>query len=158
MTATMEGLTDRAYKRESVLKGAQIMFGASVVDCVVVNISGGGARVRTGSVVPVPEHVVLRMNGGVMQPAQRRWTMGTLIGFQFTTAPALDEDSVDFAHAACDILNTRGLSAALIMLRERRFFDDAELRDAAESAEEAKARFAALLKARAESGLGAMLT
>ncbi len=73
----------RVVKRETVLKTAKIVFGASVVDCVVQNISATGARVRTGSVVPVPDRVVLQLRDGTSYAALRAWTRGTQIGFRF---------------------------------------------------------------------------
>jgi hypothetical protein len=87
-------LNKRLALRSSTLKRAQIIFGASAIDCVVVDTSSGGLRVRTASIVTVPEWVTLRYPDGSMSRARRRWMRGTQIGFQL-----IGSDSGDLLEA-----------------------------------------------------------
>ena len=140
----------RTAERETVLKGAQLTFQGCVVDCVVLNISLKGARVRTAAVVPVPERLTLTVRGGAMLPAVRRWARGAEIGLAFSGSPSLDEEHALKAQAAYAILFSGGLHSAIRHLRGFNFFDDPELRHVAEQAEAAHARFEAVLKARSK--------
>lgn len=142
----------RSADREAVLKGAQLLFRDSAVDCVVLNISLKGARVRTASVVPVPERLTLTVRGGAMLPAQRRWARGTEIGLAFAGTARLDDEHAVKARVAHGILLSGGLHSAIRHLRGFNFFDDPELRQAAEQAEAMHARFEAVLKARSAPG------
>jgi hypothetical protein len=74
----------RQDKREMVIKSAKLVFGDSVIDCVVQNFSASGARVRTASIVPVPEQVSLRLGDGRVFPARRCWSRGMQIGLTFS--------------------------------------------------------------------------
>ena len=56
--------TRRRDARTGVLKRAKIAFGRTVIDCIVLDISPGGARVRTDVTVTIPEQVILRFSGG----------------------------------------------------------------------------------------------
>jgi len=138
----------RITARDTVFKGAQIIFRDSVTDCVVLNISTTGARVRTATVVPVPEQVTLRLRGGTIIPALRRWTKGMDIGLEFAGAMSLVEEGAMRARAILEILRVNSLHIAIEHLRAERFFDDPELEAAAEDAEGAHARLEAVLKAR----------
>jgi hypothetical protein len=135
--------------REAVLKGAQIIFGDSVADCVVLNISSKGARIRTGSVMPVPEQVTLRMRGGAVISAVRRWTRGPVIGLQFAGATTFVAERAARARQILEVLRGDGLHLAVEHLRAENCFDDPELAKAVETAEAAQARLEAVLKARA---------
>ena len=39
---------NRIAPRQAMLKGAQMVFGSSVIDCLVLNMSDTGARIRMG--------------------------------------------------------------------------------------------------------------
>ena len=141
--------TKRLAARETVLKSGQIVFRDIVVDCVILDISAEGARVRTAVMVPVPERVTLRLRGGAMCPAVRRWARGTEIGLAFSGSVSLAQERAQEALMICKALQDEGLGEALRRLRAVNFFDDPELQDAAEEAEAAKAKLEAALKARA---------
>ena len=150
-----DGANLRGAARQAVLKGAQIVFGQSVIDCLVLNISGTGARVRTGAVVQVPEQVTLRFRGGAVAIATRRWARGAEIGFSMDAAVSLAEEPARLAWRIYESIRHRPLDEPLRLLGERSFFDDVALRTAAEEAEAAWLRFEALLVARARaSGQG----
>ena len=77
----------RKGPRASVLKRAKITFGNpdqthSVIDCVVMNVSSTGARVRTTVTSAIPEWVTLAFPDGTALRARCRWTRGTEIGFE----------------------------------------------------------------------------
>ena len=81
---TAEPFNDgRRRARSRVIKSAKILFGGSVIDCVVQDVSVGGAKVRTPTPVVVPEKVVLQFLGGAAFSATRRWSRGLQIGFDF---------------------------------------------------------------------------
>ena len=88
----------RREPRASVLKRAKITFGNpdqtnSVIDCVVMNISLTGVKVRTTVTANIPEWVTLVFPDGATRRACRRWTQGAEIGFEF--AAAIDGDLLD---------------------------------------------------------------
>jgi hypothetical protein len=140
----------RQAMRQAVYKGAQIILPSqSVFDCVVMNISTKGARVRTAAVMPVPERVSLQLRGGAVIPAIRRWTRGTNIGLEFAGVTTYIEERAIRARAALEILREVGVHATIKSLRAEKFFDDVELAIAAEEAKMAHARLEAVLKARA---------
>ena len=139
----------RSADRETVLKASQLVFRDSVIDCVVVNISPDGARVRTAAVVPVPERLTLMVRGGSVIPAERRWARGTEIGLAFVGAASLRDERAEQARATYGVLYSQGLHAAIQHLRGLNFFDDPELHKTAEAAEATHARFETVLKARA---------
>jgi hypothetical protein len=139
----------RDAAREAVLKGAQIRFHDSVADCVVLNISTKGARVRTASVMPLPEQVTLRLRGGATISALCRWTQGTVIGLEFVGALSFAEERAIRAREILEVLRGDGLHSAIEHLRTENFFDDPELAQASENAEAAHQRLEAVLLARA---------
>lgn len=151
-TARDAGGNKRRAPRSTVLKRAQIVAGDAVFDCIVVDISESGARVRTATVVPVPERVVLRFAGGTSTPAIRRWTRGVEIGFEFVAGAALRGAAAQRAWAAYESLRDGRMEEAIRLLRAERFFDDEALRQAAEAAEAARARLEAVLRERAQGG------
>jgi hypothetical protein len=106
----------------------QLVFRDSIIDCVVVNISPDGARVRTAALVPVPERLTLMVRGGTAIPAERRWARGTEIGLAFAGIASLREEREHQVRATYGLLYRQGLHAALQHLRGLHFFDDPELR------------------------------
>src|ERR1035437_9621825 len=91
---------ERREKRHGLIKRAKIVVGNSVIDCAVVNVSTSGARVRTGAVVVVPEHVVLRFSGGSAFVAQHRWSRGMEMGFVLNGPAPLTEHAALLALSA----------------------------------------------------------
>ena len=86
----------RRDARSSVLKRAKITFGNpdqthAVIDCVLMNVSPSGARVRTAVATSVPEWVTLMFPDGASSRARRCWTQGNEIGFEMA---ASDESSL----------------------------------------------------------------
>jgi hypothetical protein len=152
----MNQLNDQTDKRRremrtGVIKGAKITFGRSVVDCIVLDVSPGGARVRTEVVITVPAQVILRFSGGSAFAAQLQWALGTELGFAFDGLAPLTEDAASLALSALNALPAEGLEPSIRLLRSARFLDDPVLAKAAEEADAAYARFKAALKERIQS-------
>jgi len=84
----------RQVSRMGVLKRAKILLGEpgraeSVIDCVVVNTSPTGIRVRTAIIAPTPEWVTLEFPDGTAVRARRIWARGLEMGFDLAvTNPA----------------------------------------------------------------------
>jgi PilZ domain len=138
----------RHKPRQSVLQKGQLVFHDSIIDCVVLDISAEGARVRTAVVVQLPDQVTLRVRGGAVLPAAQRWARGTEIGLAFAGQLSLTDERKAEARMIGKTLHEDGLTEALRRLRAANFFDDPELRQAAEEAEAAKDRLDAALQAR----------
>ncbi len=68
---------------------AQIAFGGSVLDCVLLDASAGGARVFLKAPADVPELAVLKLPDGESRPVRCRWQNGLLAGFQVVGAVPL---------------------------------------------------------------------
>lgn len=62
---------NRGAQRDRVLKGGQVTFGNSALDCIVLDISVSGARVSFSTPAQVPEVVALRLRDGSTYPARR---------------------------------------------------------------------------------------
>ena len=138
----------RQKPRETVLQKGQLVFRDSVIDCVVLDISAEGARVRTAVVVQLPEKLTLRVRGGAVLPAEQRWARGTEIGLAFAGQLSLTDERTQEARMIGKTLHEDGLAEALKRLRAANFFEDPELREVAMEAEAARDRLEAALKSR----------
>jgi hypothetical protein len=81
----------REHPRTHVLRRARIVFrrGFSTVDCVVLDVSEGGAKVRLGEWLPLPPTFELRMENGPTREAEVRFRARETLGVRFTDgAPA----------------------------------------------------------------------
>lgn len=132
----------RREARKAFLKRAQIVFDGTGLDCIVENMSNGGARVRFGNPIALPEVIALRLNDGTSHPARRRWAHGEVAGLEFSGAgPAADAERRDLARSVRDAVAAADPSEALRSLRYAWFFGDEDLRRAAAALEMAQARF-----------------
>jgi hypothetical protein len=139
----------RHETRSMVIKSAKIVFGQSCLDCVVLDVSPGGARFRTNVVVSIPETVIVRFSGGSAYLARVQWARGTEFGLAFErAAPLADDHAASVALSALSALPMDDLEIPMRLLRASRFFDDPGLTKAAEEAERAYACFKAALKER----------
>lgn len=142
----------RVIARQGVLWAAKLDTGSAVIDCIILDISMRGARLRFGAPVAVPERVTLRLRDGRRYEAWRRWSRGTQMGLEFVGAGVALHPSETMQRRVRDILEA--VQAAdpkrwLPMLRGERFFGDESLRQAAEAAELAHARLQAALRVHA---------
>jgi hypothetical protein len=141
----------RKAARERVIRAAQMIFGNSVVDCIVLDVSGEGARVSTGAPVPVPPELILRFRSGAAYRARRRWTKGLQIGLAYDGPVVLGAEAALVALSAFEALPRTGLDDALRILRGAAFFGDHELGRTAEAAAAAYAGFRDALRARVDT-------
>lgn len=135
--------------RTAVIKRAKICFGPSLIDCVVLDVSPGGARIRMDVMIPLPATVILRFSGGSAFVARLQWARGTEVGFAFErSAPMEDGHASSVAASALKALPAGDLEVSMRLLRGARFFDDPALANAAQEAEAAYARFKVALRDR----------
>lgn len=73
----------RRFVRSKLIKAAQIGFGGTVIDCVLLDISIGGAQVQLLRQAYVPGLATLRFQDGASRTALRRWQNGEKVGFEF---------------------------------------------------------------------------
>ena len=76
----------RREKRSRTLKSGKLLYGGvslTVIDCLIIEMSDGGARVETGVMIGVPEVLSLRTNDNIERRAHRRWAFGKQIGIEF---------------------------------------------------------------------------
>jgi len=136
----------RGKGRKAVLKRAQVVFDNAAMDCIVENMSDGGARVRFGHPVALPEVVSLRFSDGASHPARRRWARGEVAGLQFSGAgPAAEAERRHLLAAVQDAVAAADPAETMRLLRQVWYFGDEGLRRAAEAFEGASARFLAAL-------------
>jgi hypothetical protein len=74
----------RRSPRYPVHLDARISTETSTFDCVVLDLSEGGAQVDLPASISLPELVTLRTRSGEAFPARCRWTRGTRTGLEFT--------------------------------------------------------------------------
>jgi PilZ domain len=75
----------RKSERHRVLKGGRIVFngGRSTVNCVMRNVSKGGAQLNVPSLVGVPENFLLKMSDRTSHNCTVAWRRPEAIGVQF---------------------------------------------------------------------------
>jgi len=69
-----------------VLKGAQIIFAhrTAVIDCVVRNLSDGGACLKVASPIGIPDTFELRLDAASVRRCRVVWRKATQIGVEFS--------------------------------------------------------------------------
>jgi PilZ domain-containing protein len=136
----------RREGRKAFLKRAQVVFEGAGIDCVVENLSGGGARVRFGNPIPLPDVLALRFPDGTSHPAERRWARGEAAGLEFSgSGPAAEAERRHLSRAVQDAVAAADPAEVVRLLRQVWFFGDENLRRAVEALEVARARFVAAL-------------
>lgn len=77
----------RASQRRRQLKSGKLIFNdeASVIDCVVRDISDHGAGIKCDTASHVPKDVVLKMANGDMYDAEVVWQTPNQLGLRFKT-------------------------------------------------------------------------
>ena len=81
------GATDRRRQsRPRALKKGTIVFhhGSSTFDCLIRNLSGGGALLVVGDTTGIPDHFELRFDAiPPAHPTSVRWRNATALGVSF---------------------------------------------------------------------------
>jgi hypothetical protein len=132
-----------------MLLAARLDIGGSILDCIVLDASPRGARVRFGAPVTVPDRVRLMLRDGSVRDARRRWSRGTQMGLEFID-PGRPQDTPGLAERALGLLaQLRGGDPAAWLpgLRAERYLGDAAVRDAAEAMAAAHQRLLVALQA-----------
>jgi hypothetical protein len=80
------GAERRRHGRAHVLRRARIVYrrGWSSVDCVVLDLSTGGARLKVGGLLGFPERFELRIDSGPVRDAVVRHRGVDETGVEFT--------------------------------------------------------------------------
>ncbi len=86
--STISGLDARRAGRRGMSAPARVAFGGAAFDCVLLDASPFGARVRLRAFVELPGLVTLRLPGGECRIVFRVWQTGLHAGFETVgTAP-----------------------------------------------------------------------
>lgn len=131
----------RLAARQGVLKGAKIVLGAStVIDCVVLNLSSRGARVRLSAMMALPPQVTLCFRAGAAFTASQRWARAQEIGLEFIGPASLTARAAVAAAEIAQALDRLDPGPILASLLAQRHFDDPRLALLAEGWQTAHAR------------------
>ncbi len=81
----------RMNHRHRLSKCAKLFTGvATILDCVVTDISAAGARVEGIQFDDLPENMVLTLDGGrTLRPSRLAWASSTAIGLAFKSTGEL---------------------------------------------------------------------
>ena len=76
----------RISTRRRVLRRASIVFGKgqSVIACVMLDVSAGGARLKVGEWLTLPDRFELRIENGPRREAEVRFRAMEMTGIEFT--------------------------------------------------------------------------
>ncbi len=72
----------RRHARCRMFKPAHVVLDDAVLDCVLLDLSPGGAQVYLLARADLPDLVTLWLPGGEGRPMRRRWQQGSHIGFE----------------------------------------------------------------------------
>ena len=82
----LQGIDQRREKRTPTVMCGKLTYGGAhktVTNCLIVDLSEGGARVETSVAADVPEAFILRSGDAPGRRAYRRWTSGHQLGLEF---------------------------------------------------------------------------
>jgi hypothetical protein len=84
----MHKLQQRKHQRAKAFLGAKIIFNEShsSFDCIVKEMSAGGAMIKIENVLAVPENFDLALSDGRNFQCQVRWRRINAIGVEFMAA------------------------------------------------------------------------
>ncbi|MEE8189580.1 MAG: response regulator [Kiloniellales bacterium] len=79
------GLRRRKHKRIKTLKSGDIVFGEAKtsVNCLILNLSGGGAALQLKTLLNLPETFELRIQNGPLHVCELCWRHGNKLGVRF---------------------------------------------------------------------------
>ncbi len=72
----------RRYARCRMFKPAHVVLEDAVLDCVLLDLSPGGAQIYLLAHAELPDLVALWLPGGESRPMRRRWQKRSHIGFE----------------------------------------------------------------------------
>ena len=96
----------RKARRHRLIKSAKIILHDEGVihDCIVFDLSAGGALVELKDIVAIPSEITLRFSTGNMVRAQCRWQMGKRLGLRFLQRESAENEIVRSLHLIESIL------------------------------------------------------
>lgn len=136
----------RAEVRAGVLKTAKLISAGAVLDCVVLDLSAQGARLRLPAMMVLPSELTLCFRGGAAFGATLRWARAQEVGVQFTGPAALVARRAAEAAEVAQRLRATGLERVLDGLETLRHFDDPGLLALSRAARAAQAELAEALE------------
>ena len=79
------GAERRRHARARVLRRARIVYrrGWGSLDCVVLDLSTGGAQLKVGALLGFPDRFELRIDGGPVREASIRYRGPDVSGVEF---------------------------------------------------------------------------
>lgn len=81
------GWLPRRHNRCSMFKPAHVVLEDAVLDCVLLDLSPGGAQVFLMARAELPDLVTLWLPGGEGRAMRRCWQRGSHIGFEAVGEP-----------------------------------------------------------------------
>lgn len=100
--ASDQGGARRTGVRVRTLKAAQIVFRNynCVIDCLLLNVSAGGAALQCSDPANVPDHFVLQLRNGPRFSCEVCWRHGNKIGVRFLKSQPIPGLAPEGDHAA----------------------------------------------------------
>ncbi|MEQ1710027.1 MAG: PilZ domain-containing protein [Hyphomicrobium sp.] len=88
----------REFGRRRVTVAAKVRLDdQTTLDCMVLNVSEGGALIEMGAPVELPQRFMLCIDGGMALACEARYRSGSRLGVEFTVArtePTVDPIAV----------------------------------------------------------------
>ena len=84
--SSLQSAERRASQRTRLVTTGKILYGdfsKVIVDCMIRDISDGGARVETEIMMLLPEFMDLQIGSNPKRPVRYCWALGHAIGFEF---------------------------------------------------------------------------
>jgi hypothetical protein len=118
------------------MKGAVLVTDDGVFDCVVLEISNTGARVRTLQPVEMAGAVTLKLTGGPRYSATRRWAEGLEMGLWIEEDVSEMDAKAMMAWRVYEDVRMLSIRQSIGLMKAVDFFGDAKMRAEAERVEE----------------------
>jgi len=87
----------REHPREPTNLRARVFYGQGMAhwaDCMIVDLSKGGARLQVSSIYPLPSRfVVLQLLGGMVYDVRVRWRRGDMTGVSFDAQTEIESST-----------------------------------------------------------------
>lgn len=78
----------RQFRRKAVIWGAKLETGQGLLDCIMLDLSLGGARLRCDCQLELGKPATLMLDKFGAFPAEVVWATASEVGVQFNEAPA----------------------------------------------------------------------
>ncbi len=126
----------RASPRRRIMKGAVLVTDEGVFDCVVLELSDTGARVRSLQPVELTGPAMLKLTGGARYSATRRWAKGQEMGLWIEEDVSEMDAKAMMAWRVYEDVRMLSIRQSIGLMKAVDFFGDAKMRAEAERVEE----------------------